>query len=856
MRPLRLEVRGFTSFRDVQTVDFAELDLFALWGPTGSGKSSLLDAMTYALYGQVERVGKEASQLVSQGQPRMAVKLDFRVDGSAYRVTRSTSSGGGGTKVLLERQAHGSWESYGDGADKVREVDKALIALIGLDYDAFTRSVLLPQGKFAEFLVGEADERRRILTDLLGLELFGRMGKRARAVKEEARLQQQNKRELVDREYGSIDEESVAAVRGAAATLARRAVAARELERSIEELAARWTRLCSRRAAIAGVLAEVTGCTEDLRKRATALERLDRQAGDFERSLKSARAAEAAALGAAEDAQAARLAAEERWGKVDEIAALAVLAGSFLRTRKDLAAAAVSLDEARAALDAATAGAARATEQVEAARRTRQEAEDRLAVARAEHDRVHRKDLVGGLTHGLGKGEPCPVCERPLERVPKAASAGEIEAAAKAATAAEKAKVKAEQELAAAERELARAEATKASAAQSIPRCEKAWKELKTRCEAMHEELAGAFDDDVPEDPERELQQRLHALKDLKEKEERAVDEQREAGAGVASAEKEQASIAASVGEHRAALVGTNLAGIVARVRDAAPEVKAPDPFGKSLPAEAAQLARLAQEAVESFDALDLELGAELERVTEAAAALAEEARAALPSDLDIDAGEPPEMIDGVRRAAGELATEAALADEAARVAADRLEARKRLEDEIAAHHEEQVVYDALQKDLRSDRIVQFLQAEALGVLAAAATEHLRELSGTRYRLVYDGDRFFVIDAWNGDERRNVKTLSGGETFLTSLALALALSEQIQLLSVTEKGRLESLFLDEGFGSLDVESLEVVVDAIERLRGEDRLVGVITHVNELADRLPVRLEITKSPRGSQVARSA
>ena len=93
MRPLRLEVKGFTAYRETQVLDFEDLDLFAVTGPTGSGKSSLLDAMTYALYGRVPRIGNRASLLIAQGQPRLAVMLDFAVNGQRYRVTRSTAPG-------------------------------------------------------------------------------------------------------------------------------------------------------------------------------------------------------------------------------------------------------------------------------------------------------------------------------------------------------------------------------------------------------------------------------------------------------------------------------------------------------------------------------------------------------------------------------------------------------------------------------------------------------------------------------------------------------------------------------------------------------------------------------------------
>jgi exonuclease SbcC len=99
---------------------------------------------------------------------------------------------------------------------------------------------------------------------------------------------------------------------------------------------------------------------------------------------------------------------------------------------------------------------------------------------------------------------------------------------------------------------------------------------------------------------------------------------------------------------------------------------------------------------------------------------------------------------------------------------------------------------------------------------------------------------------------RTVKTLSGGETFLASLALALALAERIPELSAGKETRLESLFLDEGFGALDAETLEVAGRALDALHSEERLVGVITHVEELAERLPARVQVIKEPDGSRL----
>ena len=223
MRPIRLAVKGFTSFRDEQAIDFEGLDLFAIVGPTGSGKSSLLDAITYALFGEVDRVGRGVSQLVSQGQPRMAVTFDFEVAGERYRVTRSTSaSKTAPTKILLQVHDGDDWRQAGEGSDRVRDVNARLRAVIGLDFDAFTRSVLLPQGRFAEFLVGEAKDRREILTELLGLELFKRLAKRAGEVRSGASIAAQAKVDLLETEYAGVSRKALdEAVRTAKAAAAR-----------------------------------------------------------------------------------------------------------------------------------------------------------------------------------------------------------------------------------------------------------------------------------------------------------------------------------------------------------------------------------------------------------------------------------------------------------------------------------------------------------------------------------------------------------------------------------------------------------------------------------------------------------
>src|SRR5262249_9135318 len=142
-------------------------------------------------------------------------------------------------------------------------------------------------------------------------------------------------------------------------------------------------------------------------------------------------------------------------------------------------------------------------------------------------------------------------------------------------------------------------------------------------------------------------------------------------------------------------------------------------------------------------------------------------------------------------------------------------------------------------------------------VLVADASASLAELSGGQFELTHEDGEFLVVDHTDADARRPVKTLSGGETFQASLALALALSAQLSTLAAEGAARLDSIFLDEGFGTLDEVPLDVVAGTLENLatRG-DRMVGVITHVAALADRVPVRFLVTRYQRTASVVREA
>lgn len=299
--------------------------------------------------------------------------------------------------------------------------------------------------------------------------------------------------------------------------------------------------------------------------------------------------------------------------------------------------------------------------------------------------------------------------------------------------------------------------------------------------------------------------------------------------------------------------------------------------------AAAAERAAFSQETAAADDALwsealTVSVFTSVEAMLEAR--LAEEARGDMASRLrewkelstqaEARADAVRERLDG--RSANEAQwREAEQRHAAARAAREsaleaRAKAERRAEELLEKHaewrrlkaEEEQVSVQIerlskLQSVFRGNAFVEFLAEEQLYGVTRAASERLAQLTRGRYAIEVDSSGGFVIrDDLNGGTRRSVSTLSGGETFLTALSLALALSAQIQL---SGKYPLEFFFLDEGFGTLDADLLDNVVTALERLQAERLAVGVISHVPELQQRLPRKLIVTPADplgRGSRV----
>jgi len=152
-----------------------------------------------------------------------------------------------------------------------------------------------------------------------------------------------------------------------------------------------------------------------------------------------------------------------------------------------------------------------------------------------------------------------------------------------------------------------------------------------------------------------------------------------------------------------------------------------------------------------------------------------------------------------------------------------------------------------LDKLFRGKKFVEFVAANQLKYVSVEASKRLKDITGGTYGLEVDENgKFLIRDYKNGGAQRDATTLSGGETFVASLALALALSSQIQLKGTAP---LELFFLDEGFGTLDDNLLDIVMDSLEKIHHKRLSIGIISHVESIKNRVPVKLTVTPAVAG-------
>ncbi|MGN9776580.1 AAA family ATPase [Micromonospora sp. H33] len=822
MRPMRLDLAGFTVFRDETTIDFTDADFFALVGPTGSGKSTVLDAICFALYGTVPRWGgtRGLTNALAPSATEARVRLVFESGGDRYvatRVVRRDSRGnvktaGAGLQLMppgfdpVKLDTGLSPDDLGEVlAGTAAEMDDAVLAAVGLPYEQFTSCVVLPQGQFADFLHAKPATRQQILVNLLGLGVYEQVREKAtaRAAQAEAKF------EAVDQALAGLADVDDATLAEASARVDR-----------MRELIGAVTDAVPEREAARAAAREAGAALAALDADLAVLDAVRAPDGMAE----LARAVAAARSGADEAAQVVAL-AEEREEKLrGELAAAGDESALrlLLKAYADRDKLAGEADAVRAAVAAAHDEHEAATAALAAARAAAERAEAELEAAFRAHEEAKATDQAVALRAHLREGAACPVCEQTVARVPAVPPGSAVAAAVaagKAARAASEAAKAAVTQRDGAARELERV----------LVAARTRQEQLDARLAELDAQLAAAAE---PAILRRELDEHARLR--------RALEESAAAvRAGRDAARRARAAVDAAEERLRTAW----------RAFDATRDGLAP--FGPP--------AADREDLAAAWAALTGWAGAEAERRRGERAG-----RVAAVTEAEARVVAVEERVAGLLAAAGVPAADDPV--RAAAVALERAEAELReltrrreqageLREQRAGYEREAQVARALAGHLRANNFERWLLAEALDLLVDGASRILRELSGDQYDLVHDKGEFFVVDHHDAGLRRGVRTLSGGETFQASLALALALSEQLAGMSTTAAS-LESIVLDEGFGTLDAATLDTVAATLENLAARgDRMVGVVTHVPALAERIPVRFEVRKDARSARVERT-
>lgn len=801
MRPQRLVVRGFAAFRDEVELDFGDADFFALVGPTGAGKSSVIDAICFALYGSVPRYEDErvVTPVITTDAVEARVQLDFVSNGAPYRIMRIVRRKGA-PKVQLDRLSDDG--TLGDTlTSAVREAKQLVTDLVGLSFDQFTKCVVLPQGAFARLLHAGEAERNKLLTSLLDLGVYDRIAALAgeRQAKIESEIATDDR---VLQELGVVDDATLAA---AAQRLGALQALYKEIDGARAEAATLAERLALARTEVAAVERAIAAL--DAVEVAPEVGEVAVEREALVTRLRTAEAAHATARAAAESAA-------EIAGRGLGLDALRTIVQAHRRL--------ATLDETRTQAVADHNTHLATLERTNAAHA---EAEHALAAARESLDARRAEHAAHALATRLAVGEPCPVCEQVVTTLDQSS------------------RRTAPRALEHAEQEVARAEKSVDGARRSVAEAERAVTRAATQVEALDAQRAELATITAPipgfdaaEEALAAAEVAAGALEDARKQASVALDEETAARRALERFDQRVDAIASAFHSQRDAIAVAGVTGAPAPTGQLAPDWTALHAWA----AEAASAQRIhIAESKATCDELVATADALVDRFVEPASA------------LGVAVDRAP-SIDRLRDAVREAGIDA-------RHRHDRLvEAREsaaRITGRAEGLREQLAVARELRQHLRTTNFKTWLLGRAVDSLAARATERLLELSGGRYELMLgENDDFEVVDRRNAGEHRPVRSLSGGETFEASLALALALAEQVAVLSAAGARSLESIFLDEGFGTLDPEALDLVAGAVETLGGEGRMVGIVTHVGALAERVPVRFRVANDGRTATVTR--
>lgn len=909
MRPLTLTLSAFGPYAGQITLALEQLGkngLYLIRGDTGAGKTSIFDAIAFALYGEASGDQREAamfrSQYAAPDTPTF-VELTFESAGKTYRVrrvpeyTRPAKRGGG---VTLQRAEAELTMPDGRVVTRVKEVGQAVREIVGVDREQFAQIAMIAQGDFLKLLVASTEERMRIFRQIFHT---GRYQKLQAALKDQlAALSRARDKlrdglmqavgsarypadsvlgqRLADAQAGRLLLQETAALLdeivrqdSAAQEAGRRALerldkqigqAARTLGQA-RELAAARTQLRdaqAKRQAIQQEMEKAGAARAALAARKPEREALAQQAAALAEEVRRHEACSRLdqALEAAQkrytDGCAAQAAcAKQLTDLADQQAAARAgqerLADSAIRAEKQRAEHAALLEEQRAFnglsrdLDAVAASArqyARVQKDYLAAAQSAEAAQGRYQ----QMNRAFLDEQAGILALGLQDGAPCPVCGACSHPRPAQVTLGAPREADLE---------QAKQQAAAAQDEAGRLSA-EAGQLRGALEARRAGLQQRARellgdvpCEEMAEQIAAAG---------AALRDRLAACKSALDQAQQDMRQLDQFGHTLRTLEQavQQAQARQAAAQQAIARAEQDTQHLARQKQELADGLRYPDQAAARRAAQQTKdtiqdLDRRTEQAEQAYQACKSQADA-LEGTIAALAGQLEHA-----PEIDMETIQAELEACNARRRALEDGQTA----RAARLDRNQ-DALRALETHGAALAEAEQKWGWVKSlaDTAGGQLVgrekimleTYVQMTYFDRILARANTRLMVMSRGQYELKrraqaennrrQSGLELDVVDHYNGSVR-SVKTLSGGESFQAALSLALGLSDEVQ--SAAGGVQLDVMFVDEGFGSLDEEALEQAVRALSDLSGGNRLIGIISHVEALARRIDRQIVVTK-----------
>lgn len=844
MIPQHLSLTNFLCYRRAE-LDFAGIHVACLAGENGAGKSALLDAITWAVWGQSR--AKRDDDLIRLGKDEASVEFTFDLGEQSYRILRRRKAGKRGSTVLdFQIRDNGRWRSLAEGS--VRETQAKIARLLRLDYDTFVNSAFLRQGRADEFTVRPPAERKRVLGDILGLDRWSlyeeRAKERLQAIKNEADVTalrlQEIESELARRpEYEADLAAAQAAVESLATALQAAQAAYQQIEAARADLRHTEAQIAERDERIAQAQRELDALAEERRAREARLTEYEslleqvaeieagyaayQQALERERELgdklrQSKELGERRAVLEAQIAEARHRLETDREVIAQHCAELesrlpdTALQAEYEEVQAQLA----HLAQLAQSREAARGDLALIAEQ-QAELRARNEA------LRAEMDAL--KERIGLLKQA---GAECPLCARPLTEEHRLRLLGDMQAEGRAKGDAYRANQAAAGELAG----RARALEQQIAESDSLLREEPA---LRRREAALAERLAQG-------------QKAAEALTDVRvqlaEVEQRlsAGDYAHQERSQLAEVLKEAERLGYDAAAHEAARNAVDEGHVFVERRERLGEARTGVKEERSALKKLEESERRARKQIEA----EQTHRGKLERQ---ARELRERLREAPAVEAELQRVRGEEAAARQRLGAAQQRLEACRALEQQR--ADKLKRRE----ELAV---EQSIYDELRTAFGVKGVPAMVIEVAVPEIEEEANRLLTRITGGRMHMRFDtqretqaGEVRETLEIKIADElgTRPYESYSGGEQFRINFAIRIALS---RLLARRAGAQLQTLVIDEGFGTQDPQGRERLVEAINAIQDDFARVLVITHLEELRDAFPVRIEVTKTPEGSVI----